>query len=659
VSNNEAHLPENRISAQLSHLDAQRFVGREDVLGAVQPALDGKIPTRVLLISGPGGIGKSALLREIGRRGQASGFTVHQVDGRLVGTSLPRLRSAFELATSDARPLVLVDSFEYIAALSAAFHVDLLPGLPAAAVVVIAGRRAFGPEWFRDGWDNLTYELPLRPLTDDEAHALLAQRGITGERAARVRTWARGLALALQIAAGSIVAVDDPLPRRALEATIVTRLVTDEAADVDPEVLSVAAIARSVDRRLLAAALPGRAARDGFAALRRLSITEPYGSRLTLHEMVRSALSNDLRDNHPTTHRRLVRAVADHLYSRVSSGDYDLLAELVSLIQDPIVRWGFSGGDGSTHRLGAPEPGDAAELRAALAAGGTAWWSGVERFFTEAPRYVTMARDLAGRLVGCSIVISSDNAPPWADEDPVLSVQLAHASGHAADGPAIIFRDAFDLTAGETGDPTSPVVALLNHPPHLRQELPYARTFYGLVPTANTTAHQLALSIGARRMPELDIRDGERELQTYLLDHGEHRLVGTVRSLVYAELGLPGPPPAAIPAPPELIDAAIRAALRSFHNPVQLAANPLARGTGVQERAKSVQTRLHALVAEVFGDTVTERLMQRLLRRGYLDPGGGHNIAMAEEHLSRTTYFRRLTEAVDRLGTAAREGATG
>ena len=36
-------------------------------------------------------------------------------------------------------------------------------------------------------------------------------------------------------------------------------------------------------------------------------------------------------------------------------------------------------------------------------------------------------------------------------------------------------------------------------------------------------------------------------------------------------------------------------------------------------------------------------------KRAYFDPEGGHDVAMEELHMSRTTYFRRLRAAVDRV----------
>ena len=93
----------------------------------------------------------------------------------------------------------------------------------------------------------------------------------------------------------------------------------------------------------------------------------------------------------------------------------------------------------------------------------------------------------------------------------------------------------------------------------------------------------------------------------------------------------------------------VRFLLRNFHNPTILAASQLARGSEVAERAESVRQLFRDLIDRAFGHSTAERALRRVLEVGYLEPDGGHARAMRRLHLSRTTYFRRLREATDRL----------
>jgi hypothetical protein len=93
----------------------------------------------------------------------------------------------------------------------------------------------------------------------------------------------------------------------------------------------------------------------------------------------------------------------------------------------------------------------------------------------------------------------------------------------------------------------------------------------------------------------------------------------------------------------------VRSALKSFHRPSELAANPLATGTEPDQRAASVRALLEQAVAGAFGDTADEVLARRTLELGYLDPSITHEGAADTLHLSRAAYFRRLRQAVDRV----------
>jgi hypothetical protein len=97
--------------------------------------------------------------------------------------------------------------------------------------------------------------------------------------------------------------------------------------------------------------------------------------------------------------------------------------------------------------------------------------------------------------------------------------------------------------------------------------------------------------------------------------------------------------------------AAVRDALRSLHVPADLAASPLARGHGIPERADSVRALMREAAEHAFGQTSDEQLLKRVLVRGYLDPAPSHEHAAAELHVSRSTYFRRLKAASERVAS--------
>jgi hypothetical protein len=106
-------------------------------------------------------------------------------------------------------------------------------------------------------------------------------------------------------------------------------------------------------------------------------------------------------------------------------------------------------------------------------------------------------------------------------------------------------------------------------------------------------------------------------------------------------------PVGAVFAPPE--PEAVREALRSFRVPHELARSPLAVGVTREERAESVRALLRDAAERGFGDSENEKLLRRVLIRGYIEPASSHEQAAMELSLSRAAYFRRLRATVERV----------
>ncbi|HEX2128439.1 MAG TPA: ATP-binding protein, partial [Solirubrobacterales bacterium] len=144
-----------------------RFVGREAELELVRQALDE--PDRsftVLFIHGPGGVGKTALMRAIADLCESEGAPAIRLDLRSIEPSPPAFRNALaELLEAPgnvdiagllqaAGPRVLMlDTYESAGALDPWLRDRFLPTLPAHTFVVIAGRGGPDRQWLADpGW---------------------------------------------------------------------------------------------------------------------------------------------------------------------------------------------------------------------------------------------------------------------------------------------------------------------------------------------------------------------------------------------------------------------------------------------------------------------------------------------------------------------------
>ena len=131
--------------------DAESFVGRGAELDVFERVLGGDDRARVVFVHGPGGMGKSTLLREVVRRARRRGYGAIWVDGREVAP-FPQQIESMVAEITDARPAIVVfDSYELIASLDGSLRDVIVPDLPDATVVVFASRQPPARGAYSDG----------------------------------------------------------------------------------------------------------------------------------------------------------------------------------------------------------------------------------------------------------------------------------------------------------------------------------------------------------------------------------------------------------------------------------------------------------------------------------------------------------------------------
>lgn len=647
------------------HLDAlerRRFAARGDELRRLDALLAPRPERPIVVLHGPGGVGKSALVRELARRAEAQGIPVQRVDGRDRHGAQDRLEAALEAAAGHDGTLVVLDTYEAVPALGALLRRGIRPLLGGGARVLIASRRAPESAWREDGWSEVLQVLPVAPLSPDDARDLLRRRGLDdAPTAERIATWAGGSPLALTVAADAIGAGHEPDLDRLdaddlLAGTLLQRLAADELGGADREVLAVASIALAVDARLLGAVLPGTDGDHAEAWLRSRSFSEAVGTRVTLHDRVRRAVRGSLEATDPAHAHELRRRLADHLYARVNEGDVRLFLDLAELIVDEEIRRAIAPPP-ITHRAEKARPGDADVVGRALPDAESARWPALRRWFDDAPEAVVLIRDTADGIVGYGVAVTPATAPAWAHEDPVLGPWLADAAERAPGGDVMLLRESAVLIDDPAPAEQAAVIATGNHAIVRTAGVTTARWAYVGLDPADLDRIGMIEAIGYQRLPHLDVDEAAGgPLACFVRDFGSGGVSSWIRDIVYQGLGLP---PASLRLTSTSDAGTVRDALRGFHDATVLAANPLARGTGLTERAGTVRSRIEHAARAAFGASAEERLQAEVLRRGYLDPDGGHARAMLELHMSRTTYFRRLARATDRVADHVLADGTG
>jgi hypothetical protein len=286
------------------------LVGRAAEVALFRRMLSGELDRNVLLVHGPGGIGKTELLRELTRTAALDGRPTRWIDARAL-TPLPGALGA-ALPDVTAGTVVFLDGFERMSAEANLLREEIVPALPSDAVVVIAGRDRPDTGWSRSGWEHVTCVLGLVELAEAAALQLLEGHGVPAAAAREITGWAAGSPLALVLAAGAYRQHGRITPEPDLLSTLVRLTAEAEWGGGHFAALAVCAIARRTTPDLLRDALDDEPAADAaFAWLGSLPFVDRVGDAVTLHDAVRAPMRESVLGAEPSRERQLRRRIAE------------------------------------------------------------------------------------------------------------------------------------------------------------------------------------------------------------------------------------------------------------------------------------------------------------------------------------------------------------
>ncbi len=631
------------------------FVGRAAELELLASALEAEEPSfAVLHVHGPGGVGKSALLRMYAQLGRQAGRVVVLVDGHDVQPNPAALEAA--LNVRGRRPgLLLLDSYELLAPLDDWLREEFLPGLPAGTLVVIGSRQPPAAGWQPDpAWRGLLRTVRLPNLTDREALAYLAAGGVPEDLRAAAVELARGLPLALTLVVDAVArggrdavaaAMNDPDLLRSLVSSL------HEAApdDLHRRALDVSALARVTDESLLRATLGIDDSERVFAWLRRLSCMESGPRGLYPHDLAREVLEADLRWRDEPRHRELSGRILGDVFRRAASergrpqdeAIYDLF---FTLRFDPVQRryWDWE-------TLGAAvaepvRPHDRSSVLSVVAAHeGEESAALAAHWLDRQPAAFSVYR-VRGETAGVICWLSlADAAPADIQTDPVTAAAWTHVQAQAplaAGAEILLLRFHLDRVAAQRPSQTVNLVSL-RHVQLVANHPALVWSFLVVTDPAFWAPHFEAIDF--ERVRGGDVAIGNRRFSIFAHDfrHPSPRWDG-----LRSTLPQPGPPLAR-----SAFEVAVKQALRNCNRPDLLGRNPLAGLRWVDEAGAGGPALRAALVqaAETLRGHPRDEKLYRALDRTYFRPAPTQERAAELLDLPFSSYRRHLTQGVARV----------
>ncbi len=660
-------MPE-RIHELLARTQRSAMVGRADEQAAFRRRLTDAEPPAVHFVVGPGGIGKSTLLRLLAQSARELGWHTIELDCRdIEPTALAVTQACVRdgggedldawLGSVGDRPTVFVfDSYETLASLDGWVRGQFLPMLPTNTHFVFGSRYLPGPDWISQ-WGELIHTLPLRNLDRNEARELLRRRAVPDSQHGSILDFTHGHPLALSLVAELFHEDPGLLFAPAAAPAAVHHLVEtlmDSVVDGHRRAgIEVSALVRVVTEALLEATIPQADAAALFRWLAQRSFMESHMLGIAPHDLARDAITADLRWRNPERYlewhdraRSYYRAV---LASRPNEQSFTLMDYVYLHRDSPFVKpfMDFSV-EGRAHvdRL---HPEDHATIRRMVelhegpGSAAVVWaWLGL------APGAFTVLRGPDGAIAAFWLAVElQDYEPGVVEFDALTAAAMAHARLRG-DERGILFRSWMAVDSYQDISSAQSRIFI----EFVRRYLTTPRLAQSYVVCTDPDFWEpLFTYADFRRHRELETGEGGG---VYGHDWRSRPPIAWLDLLAAREVA--AEPDLSFGRPtPELVllserdfRAAVFDALRNYKRVDALERNPLLRSSLIERNSAGLSrvATLQSLIRRVV-DEVTEpedhAKLHPVLYHGFLNPAPTHEAAARLAHVSYST-FRRYAE---------------
>jgi len=471
------------ISERLAEAAKSTFVGRKTERALISNAVEAaELPFMVAYIHGPGGIGKSRLLqaalsdagsdvrrcildcREI--EPTPRGFQAALGAKLEVQESEPDLATVVNcLAEKKQRSVLALDTYETFGLMDTWLRQEFLPSLSDNIFTIIAGREAPNPAWLTTpGWSELFREIKLGELLKEDVQKMLTARGLTASQIEKIKKFAHGFPLALEMAAVAISTRPDLEISDGPPPKIFQQLTDAFLAGLPPETIEAveaATTVRRVTEPLLRAMLSISDVRNIFSNLQALPFTDVTAEGLIFQDVVRETISKELERRDPERYRRFRKRAYTYLtresHRAVASTLWQYTADLLYMIENPIARSAFFPEGATDLRVEPATADDAADIHQIAKSRETTESSRlIELWWQHHPETFNLVKSPEGQVQAFYIIFEPDNVgKKILEKDPFTAAWLQHlAHNPVEEEERVLFcRRWLDRSSGELPTP--------------------------------------------------------------------------------------------------------------------------------------------------------------------------------------------------------------
>lgn len=695
-----------RLADRLASARRNRFVGRNGEIELFQSALNAvETPFQILYVYGPGGIGKTTLLREYAARAEQRGIAAYYIDGRnleptpdsfqqalrvALGLS-PDVGLATALSSNPKRHVLLFDTYEVWSGLDNWLRDEFLPQLPENALVVMAGREPLSAAWQSDpGWQTLVHTVALRNLSPDEGREYLVRRDIPESQHRSVLDFTHGYPLALSLVADVFDQRHDlnfqPEDAPDVIKTLLERFVQKVPGPAHRAAFEASAMVRVLNESLLAAMLKlpdptadlkpedrvgAQTTHELFEWLRGLSFIDAGREGLFPHDLARETVIADVRWRNPDWYKELHNRARKYYVARLPhvslSEQHRILYDFIYLHRDnPIMRAMFDFHSDVVVTPTSMRAGDEpALLKIIEQYEGTESAKWAKKWFARQPDKVTVYRNEKQEIIGLFGLVEMQNATEAElNADPATRATWTWLKKNAPLRPGEVAAHYRFWMAHDTYQGVSPVQTQI-FLTTVRYQLLTPGLAYHFFPCANADFWAPALLYGdLTRLPEADYVVGGHAYGVYGHDWRVRTPLAWLDLLAQREVA---PNPEEVMPPPETplivlsqpeFTSAVHDALRDYARPTHLKDNALicARmvvervgpGASSEERMSTLQNLLKEVI-EAPQVSPREAKLYRAVQYTYLKPAMTQEQAAEALDVPFSTYRRHLKAGMLRV----------